>query len=110
MDDLPIPHSHNSLTGENDMNLKIEQIDFHHNGVSGVPFHAVLFRDVAKKQNMVAIVLEQETVGGLIPVFVFNRDMLVDPEAGVTFGKNSWRGDYYAPQLREAIKIAFNGV
>lgn len=67
----------------------------HRNGVSGNPFHVVIFRD--GRQKMIGIVFEEPG-----NVAVFDSNLLA---AGViAFGENSWRGDDYEAFLRAAAK------
>ena len=81
-------------------NIKaIHQIAYHRNGVSGEGFHAVIFDGAADEGRMVAFVFPSP-----FHVAVVNVDKLADPAIGVTFGENSWRGDRYERELREAIK------
>jgi hypothetical protein len=80
------------------MKLLIEQIDRHRNGVSGAPFHVLIFRD-PDEGPMVGIVFDQKC-----HVAVFNLDKLVI--GNIAFGVNSWRGDRYEPHLRKAIAVS----
>ncbi len=75
--------------------LKIEEIDYHRNGVAGEGFHVVKFREGRRK--MLGVVFSAE-----MHIAVFDRDLLA--QDCVTFGVNSWRGDDYDSRLREAIK------
>jgi hypothetical protein len=77
------------------MKLRIEDIQHHRNGVSGAPFHVVLFRD-PDEGRMVGVVFQAEQ-----HVAVFNLDKLAI--GNIAFGVNSWRGDHYEPHLRTAI-------
>lgn len=77
------------------MNLIIENIQHHRNGVSGAPFHVLLFRD-PDEGRMLGVVFGQEH-----HVAVFNLDKLA--LGNIAFGVNSWRGDRYEPFLRLAI-------
>ncbi len=78
--------------------IKIDDMDYHRNGVTGDPFWVVLFTD---KDNgpMVAIVFD---LPNAIPCAVLQRDLLA--EGNITFGENSWRGDSYHKALMGAIK------
>ena len=77
---------------------KIIQIARHRNGVRGAPFHAIQFES---KQDgpgtFLGIVFDEPE-----HVAVLNVDYLVGA-AGVAFGENSWCGDVYESELREAI-------
>lgn len=79
------------------MKLKIKQIAYHRNGVSGLGFHAVLFAVRGKpSEPMLATVFDEPGAVSII------RTDLIE-SVGVTFGENSWRGDYYENALRAAI-------
>ena len=77
------------------MKLRIENIQYHRNGISGAPFHVLIFRD-PDEGRMLGIVFQQEH-----HVAVFNLDKLAI--GNIAFGENSWRGDQYEPHLRKAI-------
>lgn len=89
--------------------IRVKQIAYHRNGVSGRGFYAVTFT-CPKNGEMVAGVFPQGEDEEGLPAFdeespevmVLNRDIL--PVAGVTFGRNSWRGDHYAAELFIAIR------
>lgn len=76
------------------MTFHIRQIEYHRNGVSGLPFHAVLFQD--KGDEFLASVFAEEGAVSIVCL-----DLI--PNDGVTFGRNSWRGDVYEARLRAAI-------
>lgn len=84
----------------------IEEIDHHRNGVSGEPFWAVRFTDADTGEPFLGICFE-ECRDGIISlgqrVAVLSVPRLSGPE-GVAFGRNSWRGDRYAFELRDAIR------
>ena len=75
--------------------IKVHDIQYHRNGISGVPFYSVHFQH--DKDHMHASVVPHE--GG---VAVDNMDKLA--ERNVKFGENSFRGDMYEKPLREAIR------
>ena len=77
------------------MKLHIEQLQSHRNGISGAPFHVLIFRD-PQEGRMVGIVFGERS-----HVAVFNLDKLANGD--IAFGSNSWRGDQYEPSLRRAI-------
>lgn len=77
------------------MQLHIEQVQTHRNGIGGAPFHVLVFRD-PDEGRMLGIVFEQK-----YHVAVFNLDKLA--LGNIAFGVNSWRGDKYEPHLRQAI-------
>lgn len=76
--------------------IEIHQVAYHRNGVSGNGFYAVEFTDTANGR-MIASVFEER---GNVAVFCVDKLK----KYGIQFGPNSWRGDYYEPALREAIK------
>lgn len=79
------------------MQLQMENLQYHRNGISGAPFHVVLFRD-PDEGRMLGIVFEQAS-----HVAVLQLDKLA--LGNIAFGVNSWRGDRYEPALRNAIAM-----
>lgn len=85
---------------------KVEQVQWHRNGIGGVGFYAVLFRTDASDMNgskdelMVACVYEEKGCCSVLAVAPLSTS------EGVQFGQNSWRGDHFEPELRAAIKAA----
>lgn len=86
--------------------IVIEEIDYHRNGVGGVGFFVVKFVEPAEERRMLAVLFpgpnvsdEGGTINGLCAVF--DRTKLTQDI--ITFGINSWRGDAYEPELRQAI-------
>lgn len=75
--------------------INVKQVSYHRNGVSGEGFFAVLF-ERGGGHLMVASVFDAPGA-----VAVYQVDFL--STVGVLFGDNSWRGDVFEPQLREAI-------
>lgn len=82
------------------MNIKVTEIASHRNGISGEPFHVCLFHetDIGINRPMVAIVFEE---GGLCAVL--SVDETVAGNIAFAMG-NSWRGDYFEKDLRNAIQ------
>ena len=78
------------------MKITIDSIARHRNGISGAPFHVVLFRD-PDESRMLGIVFDLA-----YHVAVFNIDKLA--LGNIAFGVNSWRGDHYECPLRTAIQ------
>ncbi len=78
------------------MKLTIQQVAYHRNGISGAPFHIVLFQD-AEEGPMLGIVFAEPYC-----VAVLHRDKLAAGD--IAFMSNSWRGDWYEPSLRTAIQ------
>ncbi len=79
------------------MNLKIIDIAHHRNGVSGAPFDVALFKDRGREgSRKVAILFEEQ---GHCAV----QDVAKLAAGDIAFGSNSWRGDDYEPDLKDAI-------
>ena len=79
--------------------IRVDEVAYHRNGVSGEGFHAVLFRERNGRRwrKFLASVFEGQGVLSVVCI-----DML--PEHGVNAMANAWRGDYYEPHLRRAIE------
>ena len=81
------------------LNIKVQEISYHRNGVCGEGFYVVLFtQGLGKdKERMVATLFD---TGGQCAVL--NVDLLDDDICA--FGENSYRGaDDFEPILRKAI-------
>ena len=83
---------------------RVHQVSFHRNGITGAGFHAVLFEGQHNGESLGEFVATVFTRPG--NVAVLRVPDLLDPKAGVMFGKNSWRGDTFEPELRAAINRA----
>lgn len=72
------------------MNVKIKEVQFQRNGISGEPFHAVWFtlREEGKTHNLIAVLSDNK--GGCF---------VIDPLAP----ESHWRGDNFEPDMRYAI-------
>lgn len=81
------------------MIYKVNEIAYHRNGVNGNGFYAAKFtqRNGRQFQHMIAIVFEEK--GNCA---VFDQSLL--GLGNIKFSENSWRGDEYEPELREAIE------
>jgi len=78
-------------------NIKINKIASHRNGISGEPFYVVLFHDKDIEADMVATVFEEP---GYVAVLAIGETV----KANIEFGNgNSWRGDHFEKDLRDAI-------
>lgn len=92
------------------MELQIEQVEYHRNGIGGESFFAVLFRDADEGgTRKLAISFRddpKDEYGWSAPrVAVIDLERIA--EHGVTFGPNSWRGDRYAGEIRKAIAAKY---
>jgi hypothetical protein len=89
------------MTQRGDPSIVVRSVAFHRNGISGVPFHVVLF-DCDVNGRMVGVVMEGTTERTPNPeVAVLNVGLLAEGE--IDFMVNSHRGDVYAPELCRAI-------
>lgn len=101
----------------------VEQVSFHRNGIGGQGFYAVLFtrtppapgefldrpgltererrgRDIMNAaRRMVGIVFDEPGHCAILAV-----EPLSSPDVGAAFGLNSWRGDCFEEELRDAIR------
>lgn len=76
--------------------MKILEIAYHRNGISGEPFWAARIDDGS---SIKFAVLFEPTSGKEC------RCAVLDPSIqSVAFGVNSWRGDHYAQAMLDAIK------
>lgn len=94
--------------------ITIEEIAYHRNGISGAGFFVVKFidKEVGKpKTRLIDKVNQIEGARGQMIgivfdapyyVAVFDRGLLAQDI--ITFGRNSFRGDYYEDDLRKAVE------
>ena len=83
------------MTNTTNSKLTPTALDYHRNGISGAPFHVLLFRD--GQSLKLGIVFEQ-------PDHCAVLDVQKLAEGDIAFGSNSWRGDQFEPALRRAIR------
>jgi len=76
------------------MTLRIIAFARHRNGIDGVPFCVVLFHD--GESQKVAVLFDQEWHCAIL-------DVTKLAAGDIAFGSNSWRGDRFEPELRQAI-------
>lgn len=76
---------------------RIIDIDFHRNGISGAPFHVILFEDKGDEASRKVSIVFQS------PQHVAVLDVSKLAEGNIAFGQNSWRGDVFELELRAAI-------
>ena len=84
-------------------NIEIVEVAYHRNGVCGVGFHVVRFdADMnGTRHRMLATRFDPES--DINPrIAVLDIDIL--QQKGVGFITNSWRGDYFASIVEDAIK------
>jgi hypothetical protein len=77
--------------------IRVVDWDYHRNGISGAPFHVVLFDDVDDENSRkIGILFDARHHCAVIDV--------VRLSAGIIgFGFNSYRGDVFEPSLRAAL-------
>lgn len=82
------------------MKIKVTKIAYHRNGISGGPFYVVLFTFTLKesgvKRNMLGVVFETPRQCSVLDVDLLSAGI-------IEFGQNSFRGDWFEKDLREAI-------
>jgi len=78
-------------------NIKINKIASHRNGISGEPFYVVLFHDLDMDRNMMATIFDDNGYCAVLDV-----DETAKGNIEFAMG-NSWRGDWYEKDLRDAI-------
>jgi hypothetical protein len=76
--------------------LQIIDMDYHRNGVAGLPFKVALVDDPEQSDTKLIIIFEAE---GHTAVLSLNK--LMDED--ISFGSNSWRGDWYEEALRQEM-------
>jgi hypothetical protein len=70
-------------------------IAYHRNGICGVPFHVVLFRD--GKESMLGIQFENDEDHANVYTAVLNVAKLATGD--IAFASNSYRGDHFHAQI-----------
>jgi hypothetical protein len=97
----------------------IDEISYHRNGISGLGFYAVRFTSDIEADDGAFNIYEQPDTAQPNAKFlacVFDEPGCVAvictdrlESHGISFAKgNSWRGDRFEPELREAIKASNN--
>jgi len=89
------------------MKLKINNIQYHRNGICGEPFYVINFDD-KEIGNMIGVVFpkydekkDQYTNDFNPKVAVFKTKLL--GQGNINFGENSFRGDHFSDELIKAI-------
>lgn len=82
------------------MKMKLLSADWHRNGISGEPFITGLFTDEEGRTMMFVDFGEMRFA-------VLQVDKLA--KGDIAFGSNSWRGDYYAGEIRELYPESLKG-
>jgi hypothetical protein len=74
--------------------IKVSEIAYHRNGISGEGFYAVTFT-CPEEGDMVATVFPEPGCCAVLKLSLLPV---------VTFGINSWRGDHFEGEIRKAIR------
>lgn len=100
------------------MQIEVQHIQYHRNGISGHGFYSVAFRwadDSGDVRNMLGIVFDEEEHRNATEFYncrtaVVDRDFVTPQQDGNTgpfgWGIPCWRGDHFDRPLREAIIAA----
>jgi hypothetical protein len=76
------------------MKLQIQSFAWHRNGISGAPFHVVLFRDDgAEGSRKVAVMFDAPGHCAVLDIAKLSAGDIA----------NTWRGGHHEPTLRRAI-------
>jgi hypothetical protein len=81
------------------LNIRIQDWDYHRNGISGAPFHVFLFDDVDDENTRkLGVLFEQPHHCAVLDVTKLSAGI-------IGFGFNSYRGDHFESSLRAAIRF-----
>ena len=81
------------------MTIEIRDVAYHRNGVAGLPFYVVLFNDTDEGMfNQVATIDEDGE-----DCRVINAGLVVIASEIGSRPMNTWRGDRYLSQIRDAM-------
>jgi hypothetical protein len=79
--------------------IRIIDHDYHRNGISGAPFHVVLFDDTGDENTRkVAVLFDAPQHCAVLDVSKLAR-------GNIAFGQNSYRGDAFDAVLRKALRF-----
>lgn len=83
------------------MNLEIIKASFHRNGVAGIGFYAIIFKDRDEDKTMIASLFNNDESGGYCAVY----DIDGLQKHNIEFARgNSWRGDRYESVLKPLLE------
>ena len=80
--------------------IKIRKMARHRNGISGEPFHVLLFSS-KEISNGIAIIFKEAS--GLNPMVAI-LDLDKAATGDIAFGSNSWHGDEFSDQIRLTLE------
>jgi hypothetical protein len=79
------------------LRIRVRDGSYHRNGISGAPFHVVLFDDIDDENTTKVGILFEESHHCAV------LDVAKLAAGSIGFGVNSYRGDVFEEQLRKAI-------
>ena len=84
----------------------------HRNGVSGEPFHCVIFDEEEDRQTtrMLAVRFPDDEGEGYQNPRIAVFDIALLYESVIEFGENSFRGDHYVDDIDKAIKAHYEEI
>lgn len=81
------------------IHINVIDWDYHRNGISGAPFHVVLFDDVSDENTRkVGILFEKHFHCAVLDIAKLSA-------GSIGFGFNSYRGDMFEDTLRAALRF-----
>lgn len=80
-----------------DHHLSILNSSYHRNGVGGAPFRVAVVADPLEDDVKLVIMFEDEWHTAVLSLTQLQAD------GNISFGENSWRGDYYEVHLRDEL-------
>ena len=91
------------------MNIKPLKVAYHRNGVSGEPFHVVLFdkEEDGQTDRMVAVRFKDDAGEGFKNPRIAVLDIALLYESVIEFGDNSFRGDNFVDDIDQAIQAHY---
>jgi hypothetical protein len=91
------------------MKIKPIKVAYHRNGVSGEPFHCVIFdkEEGGETTRMLAVRFPDDEGKGYQNPRIAIFDVALLYESVIEFGENSFRGDYFVDGIDQAIKAHY---
>ena len=88
------------------MKIKPISVAFHRNGVSGEPFHCVIFdkTEQGETTRMLAVRFADDEGEGFQNPRIAVFDVALLYESDIAFGSNSFRGDHFVDAIDKAIE------
>lgn len=91
------------------MNIKPLEVAYHRNGVSGEPFHCVIFdkKEDGQTTRMLAVRFADDEGDGYQNPRIAIFDIALLYESVIEFGENSFRGDHFVDDIDKAIQAHY---